>query len=87
MRHCFVLVAVAWLAAVPVAGQKTWTPPLTPYGQPDLQGVWENKSATPLERPKELAGRPFLTDQEVAELKNLVEAIIAKAEKRQSQKV
>ena len=69
MRHRFVLVAVVWLAAVPVAGQKTWTPPLTPYGQPDLQGVWENKSATPLERPKELAGRPFLTDQEVAELK------------------
>ncbi len=69
MRHCFVLVAAAWLAAVPVAGQKTWTPPLTPYGQPDLEGVWENKSATPLERPKELAGRPFLTDQEVAELK------------------
>ena len=69
MRHRLMFLAVVWLAVVPVAGQKTWTPPLTPYGQPDLQGVWENKSATPLERPKELAGRPFLTDQEVAELK------------------
>jgi hypothetical protein len=48
---------------------KTWTPPVTPYGQPDLQGVWWNKSATPLERPKELEGRQFLTDEEVAELK------------------
>jgi hypothetical protein len=38
-------------------------------GQPDLQGVWANNSATPLERPKELAGRAFLTDQEVAALK------------------
>jgi hypothetical protein len=51
------------------AATKAWTPPMTPYGQPDLRGLWENKSATPLERPKELAGKPFLTDQEVAELK------------------
>jgi hypothetical protein len=76
MRHrllaaasVFVIV-VAVLASAPVSGQtKTWTPPLTPYGQPDLQGVWWNNSATPLERPKELAGRQFLTDEEVAELK------------------
>src|SRR5580704_2989639 len=60
----------AFLAPAPVSGQTTsWTPPLTPYGQPDLQGVWWNNSATPLERPKELAGRQFLTDEEVAELK------------------
>jgi hypothetical protein len=48
---------------------KTWTPPLTPYGQPDLQGVWLNRSATPLERPKALEGRQFLTDEEVIELR------------------
>jgi hypothetical protein len=38
-------------------------------GQPDLQGVWANNSATPLERPKVLEGRAVLTDQEVAVLK------------------
>ncbi len=56
-------------AAAKTAATKTWTPPLTPYGQPDLQGVWLNNSATPLERPKALEGRQFLTDDEVAELK------------------
>ena len=48
---------------------KAWSPRLNPDGHPDLQGIWLNKSATPLERPKELEGRPFLTDAEVAELK------------------
>jgi hypothetical protein len=48
---------------------ETWTTPRTVDGQPDLQGVWDNNNATPLERPKELAGRAFLTDQEVAALK------------------
>ena len=51
------------------AAGKTWTPSRTPDGQPDLQGVWANNNATPLERPKELAGREFLTDAEVATLK------------------
>ncbi|HEX5229649.1 MAG TPA: hypothetical protein VFW44_18180 [Bryobacteraceae bacterium] len=46
-----------------------WTAPRTPDGQPDLQGVWANNSATPLERPKALAGRAYLTDAEVAALK------------------
>src|SRR4029453_965741 len=46
-----------------------WTPPLGPDGHPDLQGVWLNNSATPLERPKALEGRQSLTDDEVAELR------------------
>jgi len=48
---------------------KTWTAPRTRDGQPDLQGVWANNSATPLERPKALADRQFLTDEEVGRLK------------------
>jgi hypothetical protein len=46
-----------------------WNPSSTTDGQPDLQGNWVNKNATPLERPKQLEGREFLTDAEVAELK------------------
>ena len=48
---------------------KNWTAPLTSDGHPDLQGNWLNKSATPIERPKQLEGRQFLTDEEVAALK------------------
>ena len=48
---------------------KSWTTPLTPDGHPDFQGNWVNRSATPLERPKQLEGRESLTDSEVAELK------------------
>src|SRR5438046_349931 len=40
----------------------------TPWGDPDLQGIWTNNTATPFERPPELAGRERLTDAEVAEL-------------------
>jgi hypothetical protein len=55
--------------AAAALAQSPWTPPLTPDGHPDLQGNWVNKSATPLERPKQLEGRDSLSDAEVAELK------------------
>ncbi len=70
-------IAVLALAPIAVAAQapqaktatKTWTAILTADDQPDLQGVWSDTSATPLERPKALEGKAFLTDEEVARLK------------------
>lgn len=42
--------------------------PRTPWGRPDLQGLWDLHSITPLERPDELEGREFLTPEEAAAL-------------------
>lgn len=40
----------------------------TPWGDPDLQGMWENSTITPLERPASFAGREFLTEEEARKL-------------------
>ena len=45
-----------------------WTPPRTPWGTPDLTGIWSSKNSTPLQRHDEYADREYLTDEEVAAL-------------------
>jgi hypothetical protein len=69
MRTPLLLVALTTLLGGSHAiGQTTWTTPRLPNGQPDLQGTWENNSATPLERPPQLAGKPLLSEDEVTAL-------------------
>jgi hypothetical protein len=48
-----------------------WAAPRTAWGDPDLQGVWNFATLTPLERPRELAEKEVLTDQEAAEFEQL----------------
>jgi len=69
-------VVLAWPAGQATAqslaqkpAKTAWTLPRTADGQPDFQGVWANNSATPLERPRIVADRAYLTAQEVAALK------------------
>jgi hypothetical protein len=45
---------------------KSWTPPRTAAGQPDLQGYWTNATLIPLERPVELGNKEFYTEAEAA---------------------
>jgi hypothetical protein len=42
--------------------------PRTPWGSPDLQGTWDYRTITPLERPREVNGREFYTEEEAAKL-------------------
>ena len=66
----FAVAAVA-LATASVAGQtagsRPYTPAKTADGQPDLQGIWDFRTVTPIERPKELADKEFLTQAEADE--------------------
>lgn len=49
------------------SGAGRYTPAKTPDGYPDLQGVWDFRTITPLERPKALGNKLELTDKEAAE--------------------
>jgi hypothetical protein len=40
--------------------------PRTPDGQPDLQGIWNTSTVTPMERPRELAGKEFFASEQEA---------------------
>ena len=64
------MVTVAFMGASSAIAQTggRWVVPRTPDGHPDLQGVWANNSATPLERPESLADKSELTEEEVADL-------------------
>ena len=54
--------------SVPISAQRAAAPatPRTPDGRPDLQGVWDFRTLTPLERPRELGDKAVLTAEEAA---------------------
>ena len=62
----FVAVALAITGWAPAAAGQDADLPRTPDGRPDLQGVWNFSTITPLERPEELADQAFLTAEEAA---------------------
>ena len=74
MRHRVLgTVTAAMVAAVglsaPASAQDA---PRTGWGAPDLQGVWDFRTITPLERPERLGDQAFLTEEEAANLEQEV---------------
>jgi hypothetical protein len=49
--------------------QKSWAPPRTAWGHPDLQGIWttDDMRGVPMSRPAQYGTRAYLTDQEFAD--------------------
>jgi hypothetical protein len=54
-------------ATAKAASAKTWVQPKTPWGDPDIQGMWPGEWGIPLQRPKTLGTRETLSDAELAE--------------------
>ena len=60
---CMAAIATMLVLGVAPAAAQT-AAPRTPWGQPDLQGIWDFRTITPMERPEDLADRAFLTEEE-----------------------
>jgi hypothetical protein len=52
-------------ASTPSA-QASYSPPRTPWGDPDLQGIWPGNNGVPMQRPADMGTRAVLTDAEFA---------------------
>ncbi len=79
-----ITVAVAMaVAAISVSIESTWAqaPTLkTPWGEPDLQGIWTDENDTPLQRPAKYAGQEFFTPAQRAQLDAARTAVLADAD-------
>src|SRR5438094_1925394 len=60
-------------APKPAPAAKAWTAPKTPWGDPDLQGVWNDATSTPLQRPTGVKEKDVLSDEEAADFQNDLE--------------
>jgi len=68
LRGVVTAMAVAWFIGSGIVSAQAPKPPKTPWGHPDLQGLWTNSTITPLERPAQYANKEFLTEEEARAL-------------------
>jgi hypothetical protein len=61
------VVTILLLLPIVATGQRSTPSPRLPDGRPDFQGTWDLRTATPLERRKEFAGKEFFTPAEAAD--------------------
>src|SRR5688500_5898583 len=50
------------------ASAERWTPPTTAWGDPDLQGIYNYGTSTPLQRPAQVGGKQVMSDEEAEQL-------------------
>src|SRR5215468_2992383 len=64
---CALTISAVLLVSISAAAQtKSYVPPKTPDGVPDLQGIWSMLTNVPLERPANLGAKEFYTPEELA---------------------
>ena len=63
-----ILILVVLGAGTTFGQDANWTTPRTAAGQPDLQGVWDFRTLTPLQRPEDRGDQAVLTAEEAAEI-------------------
>jgi len=66
MRGRLAGIAIALTIVIPTLAQSHYTPPRTPWGDPDLQGIWPGNMGVPMQRPVDFGERTQLTDAEFA---------------------
>jgi hypothetical protein len=67
-RYGLTSIAAVFIAIAPALANGQATLPRTPDGRPDLHGIWDFRTLTPLERPSEFAEKDVLSTDEVAAL-------------------
>lgn len=72
MRYRLLISIFCFAALVGSAAGQAKTTLRSPDGKPDLQGLWSFATITPFERPADLAGKEFFTEQEAAEYEKQV---------------
>src|SRR5262249_16216360 len=80
-----VSVTVAWKVAwsQTVAAPSPAVALKTPWGEPDLQGIWTDESDTPLQRPAKYAAQEFFTPEQRAELDEIRSAVLGRDSRAQ----
>src|SRR5512145_2500931 len=72
-----IVAALVFLNPTEITAQNQAAPMKTPWGEPDLQGIWTDETDTPLQRPARFADKEFFTEAQRAELDQQRAAMLA----------
>ena len=72
-----IVAALVFLNPTEITAQNQAAPMKTPWGEPDLQGIWTDETDTPLQRPARFADQEFFTEAQRAELDQQRAAMLA----------